>query len=78
MKFLSWNIRGLNGAHKQDIIRNMIRDQRPDFLFLQETKTRKEILEQISFNKSMRGVAASSDGASGGPPNFVQSQNLQG
>lgn len=44
----------------------MIRDQRLDFLFLQETKMQKENLEQITLSKSMRGVAASLEGASRG------------
>ncbi len=59
MKIISWNIRGINGAHKQDIIRNMIRDQRPNFFVIQETKMRKELVEKISFNSRMRGEAAS-------------------
>ncbi len=66
MKILSWNIRGLNGIHKQEVIRNMIRDQRPDVFLIQETKMKKERMENIKFNNSMQGIASNSEGASGG------------
>ena len=66
MKILSWNIRGLNGMHKQEVIRNMIRDQRPDVFLIQETKMKKERMENIKFNNSMKGIASNSEGASGG------------
>ena len=66
MKIISWNIRGLNGAHKQKIIRNIIRDQRSDILMIQETKMRKDSLGNIKFSSLMSGEASDSDGASGG------------
>ena len=66
MKIISWNIRGLNGAHKQEIIRNLIRDQRPDILMIQETKMKKGFLGKIKFRNLMSGEASNSDGASGG------------
>ena len=66
MKILSWNIRGLNGIHKQEFVRNMIRDQRTDLFLIQETKMKKESLEKIKFNNSMKGIASNSEGVSGG------------
>ena len=66
MKIISWNIRGLNGAHKHEIIRNMIRDQRPNILMIQETKTKKESLGKVKFSNIMSGEASDSEGASRG------------
>ena len=66
MKIILWNIRGLNGAHKQEIIRNLIRDQRPDILMIQETKMKKDSLRNIKFSNMMSGEASDSDGASRG------------
>ena len=66
MKLISWNIRGLNGSHKQEIIRNLIRDQRPNILLIQETKMKKEILGKIKFSNTMSEEALDSEGASGG------------
>ena len=66
MKLISWNIRGLNGAHKQELIRNLIRDQRPDILLIQETKIKKEILGKIKFSNTMSGEASNLEGASRG------------
>ena len=66
MKIISWNIRGLNGAHKQEVIRNMIREQRPNILLIQEIKMKKESLVKITFSNIMSGEALDSEGASRG------------
>lgn len=66
MNIISWNIRGLNGAHKQEIIRNLIRDQRPNILMIQETKMKKDFLEKIKFINMMSGETSDAEGASGG------------
>ncbi len=66
MKIISWNIRGLNGTHKQEIMRNLIRDQRPDILMIQETKMKKDFLGKIMFSNLMSGEASDSDGSSRG------------
>ena len=47
MKIISWNIRGLNNPHKHDILKNMIRDNRPDIFVIQETKMLKEKVEGL-------------------------------
>ena len=66
MKLISWNVRGLNGSHKKEIIRNLIRDQRWDFLLVQETKMKKEVVSKLSFNSNMFGEASDLKGATGG------------
>ena len=66
MKIITWNIRGMNNIHKLDIVRNFVRDQKPDFLLLQETKMCKEKVEQIKSFKNYSINASSSEGASGG------------
>ncbi len=66
MKFISWNIRGLNGAHKKDLVINMIRDHRPDFLMIQETKMKRDLVKRISFNKAFSYEASNLEGASRG------------
>ena len=62
MKFISWNIRGQNGAHKQEIVRNMISDQRPNFLLIQETKMKKDMVGKLSLSSSIYGEAIDSEG----------------
>lgn len=44
----------------------MIRDQRPDFLLIQETKMKKDVVGKIPFNKNMSSVATDLEGAVGG------------
>ena len=38
LKIFSWNVRGANNPDKKNVIRNFIRSQRVDLVFLQETK----------------------------------------
>ena len=38
LKLFSWNVRGANNPDKRNIIRNFIRSQRVDLVYLQETK----------------------------------------
>lgn len=38
MKLITYNIRGLGGRVKKKEIKDMVRDQKPDMLCLQETK----------------------------------------
>ena len=44
----------------------MIRDQIPNFLLIQETKLKKEMVGKLSFNKFMSSEATDSKGAYGG------------
>ena len=66
MKIISWNIQGLNNPHKQDILKNMIRDNRPDILVIQETKMLKDKVESLPIFKSGKVIGNDSVGASGG------------
>ena len=66
MKIISWNTRGLNGAHKEELVRNMIRDQRPNFLLIQETKMKRYLVSKLSFSKFMNIDAIDSEGVSRG------------
>ena len=60
MKIISWNTRDLNGTHKYEIVRNLIIDQRPDFLMIKETKMKKEMVGKLSFSSNMSGEAINS------------------
>lgn len=43
----------------------MIRDHRPNFMLIQETKLKKDLVGKISFSNSMDGEAMNFEGASG-------------
>ena len=66
MKIIAWNIRGLNSIHKLDVVRNFVREQKPDFLLLQETKMDKEKAGQIKSFKNYCINASNSKGDLGG------------
>eukprot|EP00253_Pinus_taeda_P026862 PITA_26862 len=68
MKLLSWNIRGLNGPQKGKILKNLIMDEKPTILFLQETKCNLTFLERIAAKAWPGGkvTAVDAQGASGG------------
>ena len=38
LRILSWNVRGVNDRPKRKIIKSMIRSQKVDLFYLQETK----------------------------------------
>lgn len=65
MKILSWNIRGLNSCHKQDIVCYFARDHKSNILLIQETKMPKERVEKLKFFKFCESLGSSFDGASG-------------
>lgn len=66
MKIISWNIRGLNSCHKQDIVHNFSRDHKIDILLIQETKMPKERVEKLKFFNFCDSLGSSFDGASSG------------
>lgn len=41
IKFLSWNVRGLNDVEKSNVVKNVIRRSRCDIVCMQETKLNK-------------------------------------
>jgi exonuclease III len=47
MKIISWNIRGLNGRSKQKMLRDMIIEEAPDIVMLQETKCTTEDINRL-------------------------------
>ena len=78
MKIISWNIQGLNNPHKHDILRNMIRDNRPDILVIQETNMLKDKVENLSIFKGGKIIGSDSKGASGGMVVFWINKWIQG
>eukprot|EP00253_Pinus_taeda_P028403 PITA_28403 len=68
MKLISWNIIGLNSPRKGRLLKNMIMQEKPQVLFLQETKCNSNVLDKIVSKVWPGGlcVALDSDGASGG------------
>lgn len=68
MKHISWNVRGLNGPEKHRMLKNMIQQEQPYILFMQEKKCSTSTLESIS-SKAWGGcqeVTVDVTGASGG------------
>ena len=50
MKFIFWNIRGCNHPRKSKTLNRKIKKERPNILFLQETKCSTEGMEKIKDN----------------------------
>eukprot|EP00253_Pinus_taeda_P028580 PITA_28580 len=68
MKLISWNLRGFNSPGKLRILKNMIKMEKPQIRFLQETKCNSSTLGSI-LSKAWPGcqlVAVNASGASGG------------
>lgn len=75
---ISLNIRGINGPHKQDILRNIVRDHKLDVVLIQETKMNKEKVEKNN-SFSFGGVVGSSfEGASRGVAIFWNKKVIEG
>ena len=68
MKLISWNIRGLNSLRKGRLLKNMLMQEKPTILFLQETKCNSLVLEKIAAKAWPGGLVTAVDaqGASGG------------
>jgi len=68
MKLISWNIRGLNSPRKGRLLKNMLMQEKPNILFVQETKCSMSILEKIAAKVWPGGqvTAVDAQGASGG------------
>jgi len=68
MKMISWNLRGLNSPGKLRILKNMIKTEKPQMCFLQETKCNSITLGNILTKAwpGCRSVAVDASGASGG------------
>ncbi|KAF4393544.1 hypothetical protein F8388_023348 [Cannabis sativa] len=67
MKLLSWNCRGLGNPRAKKALRNLIRDQDPDVLFLMETKLVHRRMDGVWRRLGFAGgVVVGSSGAAGG------------
>jgi len=67
MKLVSWNLRGLNSPGKLRMLKNMIKLEKPQMCFLQETKCNSITLGNILSKAwpGCRSVAVDASGASG-------------
>ena len=78
MKLISWNVRGLNNPGKYRMIKNMIQKERPQILFLQETRCNSIALGTI-LTKAWPGcqlVAVDGSGSSRGLTIVWDSQSI--
>lgn len=48
MKVISWNVRGLNGQTKQRLLKRKVQKEKPDIIFVQETKCASNIIKEVS------------------------------
>ena len=54
MEVITWNIRGVNNPGKMRTLRNKLRKEKPDVLFLQETKCSSDTMQTFR-SKLWRG-----------------------
>ena len=67
MKALSWNCRGLGHPSKNSALRDLLNQEKPDIILLQETKQGDQDMENIiNKMKNYTGTIMESRGASGG------------
>jgi len=67
MNMVSWNCRGMGSSLKINAIRDLINQEQPDFLLIQETKTSdQDFQKQVKRIKNFEGYSIGSEGASGG------------
>lgn len=78
MKITSQNIRGMNAPHKQDILRNVVKDYKLDILLVQETKMSKDKVEKLRIFQKGGVSSYSSVGASRGSAIFWNLKTIKG
>src|ERR1700733_13854712 len=67
MNIVSWNCRGLGSPEKLNAIKDLINQEKPDILLIQETKTtEQDFLLQTQRLRNYQGISKGSSGASGG------------
>lgn len=69
MKIMSWNVRGLGGAEKRQVIKECIRRCNQDMVVLQETKKEKivpALVRSTVGSELSSWIAAPSYGSTGG------------
>ena len=68
----------LNNPYKHDILKNMIRDNRPNIFVIQETKMLKDKVECLPIFKKGRIIGNHFEGSSGGMAIFWINRWIQG
>ncbi|GLT37184.1 hypothetical protein SLA2020_115170 [Shorea laevis] len=79
MKLISFNVRGLGSVLKRKEIGKLVREERPDFLFLQESKLERvddELSRTVWNSRECGWVMKESIGASGGLLCFWNKKNF--
>ena len=69
LKILTWNVRGLNAADKQMVVRSFLRDVKADVICLQKTKKERaegDWVKEIWGGRFLEWECLSARGASGG------------
>ena len=69
MKVLSWNVRGLGGASRRLVVKEIVRSQKVQIVMLQETKLKgvsNNLVKEIWGRRSVKWVAVNAVGAAGG------------
>ncbi|GMI75027.1 hypothetical protein HRI_001172000 [Hibiscus trionum] len=69
LRIISWNIRGLGRRKKARAIRNLVKEKKPQVIFIQETKVgdiSKQLLRRMGCDKSFDFVNAPADGSASG------------
>ncbi|GMI84395.1 hypothetical protein HRI_002108800 [Hibiscus trionum] len=73
IKIISWNIRGLGRREKARAIRNLIKERKPNFLLIQETKLGKfsrSVLRSMGCDRSFEFCCTPAEGSAGGLISF--------
>jgi exonuclease III len=75
MKFISWNVRGINGPTKHRMIHRNILQENPSIILIQETKCSSSNLETLMAHlwKGSMATTVDANGASGGLENHLES-----
>ena len=67
MNLVSWNCRGMGSSLKLKAIKDLLNQEQPDILLIQETKiTEQELQSSLKKSNIYEGTAVSAAGASGG------------
>ena len=69
VKIISWNVRGANDPNRRKIIRNFIRNQRVDLVYLQETKIQEMttvVARSLGVCRLSDWTALNAEGSAGG------------
>ncbi|XP_057443208.1 uncharacterized protein LOC130735124 [Lotus japonicus] len=78
--WLTWNVRGLGGTTKREIVKKAIQQLKPELLFIQETKLneqRQRSIQKWAQGMKFRHVEVYSDGSAGGLLCMWKENNIQ-